>query len=252
MDTKLLYLDESGDSGWLPDHGGNSTEPYLIYGGVVLSPAQNHLLKQELHDIINKYFSSPMDRPEEIHYADICHHNGPYSQLSNEESSDLRDDLFELILDIEPMLMGMVIDKYELKEEYGAYANPPKRLAFRAIADRFHKQLQSDDAVGMITMDASERSIDARLRELIYQAQDSGIKLDGASSKYDSTLPRIMDTVTVTPSEMSPGIQLADIVAYQIRHQYRYDNDSHGFQAIEHLFRDPDGYSLTEPAIFPD
>lgn len=250
MDTRLLYLDESGDSGWLPKHGGNSSEPYFVYAGVVLSPEQNYELEQRLNNVITDYFTG-WRKPEEIHYADICHRNGVYEVLEEEELEDLRDDLFRLILDIEPMLMASVVDKSRMKERYGNRANPPKRYCFRSIVDRFHKQLEADDRVGMVTMDASDKSVDTRLREFIYQAQNSGISLPGTSHKDNSTLPRIMDTVTVTPSEMSPGIQMADIVAYQVRHKYRYETESHGFSAIEHLFRDPDGISLKEPAVIP-
>lgn len=250
MEPKFLYLDESGDSGWTPAYDGQSSEPYFIYAGVVLTPEQNYQLETELNDIMNEYFDV-WNRPEEVHYADICHRNGDYRSLSSDEAADMRDDLFELILSIEPMLMASVVDKNRMKERYGEQANPPKQYGFRSIVDRFHKQLVTDETVGMVTMDASERSIDARLRELIYQAQNGGIKLPGTRSDADSTLPRIMDTITVTPSEMSPGIQLADIVAYQVRHKYRYDSPSHGFDAISHLFRDPDGVSLTEPCLIP-
>lgn len=250
MNTSLLYIDESGDSGWLPEHGGSSNEPYFIYAGVVLTPAENYELKQKLNNIINEYFTG-WQRPEEIHYAEICHKTGVYENLDDEELQDLRDDLFRLILDIEPVLMASVVDKARMKERYGDWANPPKRYCFRSIVDRFHMQLEEDDDVGMITMDASDRSVDTRLRNFIYNAQGSGISLPGTQYKEDSTLPRIMDTVTVTPSEMSPGIQIADIVAYQVRHKYRYESESNGFSLIEHLFRDPDGASLTEPSVIP-
>jgi len=251
METELLYLDESGDSGWTPTYGGSSTEQYFVYAGVIVDPEENYRLKQRLNDIITEHFSGKFVRPEEIHYADICHQNGTYRHLDDEEASSLRDDLFQLILDIEPTLMASVVDKDRMKENYGDDANPPKQYAFRSIVDRFHKQLKSDDAVGMVTMDASESSIDKSLRELIYQAKGSGISLPGTRYKKDSTLPRIMDTVTVTPSEMSPGIQMADIVAYQVRHKYHYSTESKGFEAISHLFRDPDSVSLTEPSVIP-
>lgn len=249
MDSLYLYLDESGDGGWLPAHGGNSNEPYFVYAGAILTPRQNFEAKDRLNNIFNEHFGR-QNHPEEIHYADIVQRNGDFSTLSSAEKDDLTDDLFQLILDLEPTLMATVIDKDRLKRKYGSHANPPKRLAFRATIDRFHKYLREMEGVGSVTIDSSERSFDRQLRELIYDAQDSGIKLEGVD-QGDTTLPRLMDTVTMSPSEMSVGIQIADIVAYQVRHEFRYDNDSYGFEALSDLFRDPSGVSLVEPSVVP-
>lgn len=251
MENQYLYLDESGDSGWPQSVGGSSTSRYFIYAGVILTPEQNYDAKEELNQIITDHFSGiGLRQPEEIHYADAVHGKERFGQLSNDELSDLRDDLFDLILAIEPTLMATVIDKRRMKEEYGDDAFPPKRYSFRGTIDRFHKHLSAEDAIGVVTIDAAESTFDRRLRDLVYQAQNSGIKLPGADSTTDSFLPRIMDTITMTPSEMSPGIQLADIVAYQVQNQYRH-GDSHGFDAISHLFRDPDNSRLTEPSEVP-
>lgn len=249
MNSRYLYLDESGDGGWTPKFGGNSSEPYFVYAGAILTPSQNHELKRSIDEILDSYFDK--GKPEEIHYADICQGNKEYKQLTEENRGSLRDNIFEAILEIEPTLMATVIDKNRLKYKYKNNALPPKSLAFRATVDRFHKHLKSNGCIGNVVIDAGESSIDRELRNLIYDAKEDGIKLPGVRNDADTTLPRLMDTVNVTPSEMSPGIQLADVIAYQVRHEYRYPDTSHGFNAIEHLFRDPDEASLTEPSLVP-
>lgn len=249
-DTKFLYLDESGDSGWHPDHGGNSNSRYFVYAGVIMTARQNYQIKHDLKEIMNDYFSGADTRPEEIHYADAVHAKKEFSLLSNDTLKNLRADIFDLILDIEPTLMATVVNKHRLKEKYGNYANPPKQYGFRATVDRFHKELVRTNSLGFVTMDAAEHNIDRKLRNLIYDALDTGIKLPGADSESDSTLPRLMDTVTVSPSEMSPGIQLADTVAYQVHHHYRYKDVSYGYEKIEHLFSSGDGFS--EPNEVPN
>lgn len=251
METRYLYLDESGDSGWTPKYGGNSSEDYFIYAGAILSPEENYRLGDRVNQILNTYFSAE-DKPEEIHYADICGGHKEYSNLEKEARSDLREDLFEMILDLEPTLTATVIDKNLLKKRYGNIANPPKSLAFRATIDRFHQHVEKRGMIGTAVIDAGEHSIDLKLRNLIYDAKSDGIKLDGANDDADTTLPHLMDTVNVSPSEMSPGIQLADIVAYQVRHEHQYSGESHGFEAISHLFRDPSDHRLTEPSVFPE
>lgn len=249
MDAKYLYLDESGDPGWPSGYGGNSRQ-YFIYAGVILDNEQNFEAKDRLTKIISDHFGAH-DSPEEVHYADAVHGNGLYGQLSNDELGDFREDVFDLILDLEPKLMASVVDKERLKERYGSDAKNPKKLGFRATIDRFHKHLNEHDAVGTVTIDSAERTYDRQLREMIYEAQDDGISLPGADYKSDTTLPRIMDTVTMSPSEMSAGIQLADVVAYQVYGEYSYSGTSHGYEALDHLFRDPSGTSFVEPSVFP-
>ncbi|MFB6162408.1 MAG: DUF3800 domain-containing protein [Halococcoides sp.] len=250
MNNKYLYLDESGDPGWPSGYGGKSSR-YFIYSGVTLTGEQNYEVKDRLTKILSNHFRDH-DTPEEVHYADAVHANGKYSQLSDPELSELRDDIFNLILDTEPTLMASVVDKVKMKERYGSDANNPKRYGLRATVDRFHKHLDEHDSVGTITIDSAERTLDRQLRELIYNAQEDGISLPGARYKSDTTLPRIMDTITMTPSEMSPGIQLADVVAYQVYGEYTHSGSSHGFESLEHLFRDPSGTTFTEPSVFPE
>lgn len=251
MEVQFLYLDESGDGGWTPEHGGSSNCQYFIYAGVIVDGAQNHQFKHELNDLLNRYFTPQETRPDEIHYADIVHGNGVFGQLNGEERQDLRDEIFEIILSVEPELMATVIDKDRLKQKYGINANPPRRLAFRSTVDRFQKHLDEHDCVGVVTMDMSDLTFDRRLRELIYDAQDTGIKLPGASDSRDTTLPLLMDTVTISPSEMSPGIQMADVVAYQVHNRFNHGSPSHGYDTLNHLFRSPSGHPFSEPSVIP-
>lgn len=251
METQFLYLDESGDGGWTPKYGGNSRCKYFVYAGVILSPEQNFEAEKRLTEVINDHFDTAWVRPDEIHFADMVHGNDQFDQLSNDELGELREDVFDLILDLEPEIMASVVNKDKMKEKYRGNANPPKRYAFRATVERFHKHLEEHEDLGVVTIDAAQRSIDSRLRNLVYDAQSSGIKLPGTMSNRDTDLPRIADTVTMTPSEMSAGVQLADVVAYQVLHEHRYSGDSHGYDAIEHLMRSPSGHTFTEPSVIP-
>lgn len=249
MDTKFLYLDESGDGGWPRGYGGSSPGRYFIYAGIVMNGEQNFQLRSGVEEIIQRYFLRQQDRPEELHYADLIHNNGSYSDMSDDDARSMSDDVFDLIKEVEPTLMGTVADKQQMRTRYGDKAFPPKRYAFRATVDGFNKHLETHNSVGTVTIDVADRGFDRRLRQLVYDAQDSGIEIAG-SRKDSSKVPHIMDTITMSPSEMSPGIQIADYVAYVMRHEQEYGN-SNRYEEIKHLLRDPDGVSLTEPSIVP-
>lgn len=249
MRTQYLYIDESGDSGWMPKHGGASSSQHLAYAGIVVDGKQNYNIRKGVENIMQNHFPQPQGRPEELHYADLIHDKGVYDDLSNSECKSIADDVFDLINEVEPILMATVVDKKQMKERYGGDADNPKQYAFRATVDRFNKHLEAHDNVGTVTIDVAEYRFDKQLRRLVFEAQNSGIEISGAR-KDSSKIPRIMDTVTLSPSEMSPGLQIADFVAYATRHEYEYGG-SNRFDEISDLFRDPEGVSLTEPSLVP-
>lgn len=248
MNSKFLYLDESGDGGWPEGYGGASKGRYFVFAGAIVDGEQNISLRNGVEEILKEYFPLRSNRPEELHYADLVHDKGLYRDLPSAEKKQLADDVFDLITNVDPTVMGTVADKQRMKERYGEDAYPPKRYAFRATVDRFNKHLEAKNMVGTVTIDADE-SFDRKLRRLVYNAKDQGIDI-GGSRKGSSTVPRIMDTITLSPSEMSAGIQIADFIAYVIRHQYEYGG-SDRFEEIEHLMRDPEAVSLTEPSVVP-
>lgn len=249
MKTYFLYLDESGDGGWPKGYGGNSPDHNFIYAGIVVDSEQNYKIRNGVENILQEYFPQMESKPEELHYADLIHNKGSYDDLSDDEAYSMANDVFDLIKDIKPILMGTIVNKKRMRTRYGDDAYPPKRYAFRATVDRFNKHLAANDAVGTVTIDVGDRGFDRQLRQLVYDAQDSGIKIAG-SRKDGSNVPNIMDTITMSPSEMSPGIQLADYVAYVTRHEHEYGS-SDRYEEISDLWRDPDQAALTEPSVVP-
>jgi hypothetical protein len=215
----------------------------------VVDGEQNYEIRNGVENILQQYFPQSSSRPEELHYADLIHNKSYYDDLTDDKAYSMANDVFDLIKGVEPTLMGTVVDKRRMRTRYGDNAYPPKRYGFRATVDRFNKHLAANDAVGTVTIDVGDRGFDRKLRQLVYDAQDSGIEIAG-SKKDGSNVPNIMDTITMSPSEMSPGIQLADYVAYVTRHEHEYGN-SDRYEEISHLWRDPDQAALEEPSVVP-
>ncbi len=239
---RYLYMDESGDAGLPKKHSSHTR--HMVYAGVILAPEQCYSVQEGIQQILDQHFSKKgIQPPEELHYNDVVRERGVYGELTGIQRKDLCDDVFKLIERVEPTLIATVIGKKKHEEKY---VNPvsPKSYSFRSNVERFHFFLDSQDEYGSVIIDESESFVDNRLRRLVYKATDEGIKLAGTGTK----ILRIMDSAMTTPSEMSPGVQLADFVAYVTWCHYER-NQSNRYNQIDHLWRDPPGDSFTEPSL---
>lgn len=243
METVFMYMDESGDGG-LPAPHGASTTKHMVYAGAVINGEQNFELKKQVQELLNKYFDDD-ERPEELHYGDIINDRGIYGELDGITKKAISDDVFEVIKDISPTIISTVIDK---KKHGNKYVDPwsPKPYIFRSTIGRFQYYVDDHDCVGIAIADSEQSFIDDTLREIVYDAKSDGIRVVEEGSK----LTNIMDSVLFTPSEMSPGIQIADFIAYAIWCHYEYGN-SRRYNEIKHLFRNPSGTRFTEPSLLP-
>ena len=241
---RYLYMDESGDAG-LPEEHSSHTR-HMVYAGVILTPEQCYEVQEGVQEILDDHFTERgIEPPEELHYNDVVRERGSYGELTGMQRKALCDSVFELMERVEPVLIATVIDKKKHEERYVDPVSP-KSYSFRSNVERFHFFLDDQDEYGSVIIDESENFVDNRLRRLVYQATDEGIKLAGTGTK----IPRIMDSAMTTPSEMSPGVQLADFVAYVTWCHYERDQ-SDRYQQINQLWRDPSGDQFTEPSLLP-
>lgn len=210
MQSKFLYLDESGDPGDPPGLGGSGST-HFVYAGVVVDPEQNLEFKECVEYLMGLHFDEKgYDRPEELHYGDLINDRFEYSALEDIEKKELADDVFKTIKQVEPELIGSVIDKEHYFEE--SNDNPhPKTFALRRTVARFHRHINQEGSAGMVIADAERGEIDDYIQSILHSAKSKGI---GEKQNTGSKIPRIMDSVAITPSEMSPGVQIADFVAY--------------------------------------
>jgi hypothetical protein len=160
-------------------------------------------------------------------------------------------DVIALLHSLQPILFGTVVDKDKLQQKYGLNAHNPKRLALRSIVQRFDMTLQRLNAYGTVVMDEEQYRKDADLRKMIHMARRFGLSIRGMLySPRSSTKPtRINGTVTFVPSEMSSGIQLADVVSGTTWRLYE-KGDRTRFNRIASLF-DRTGSRRWEPSLVP-
>ncbi len=251
VQSLTLYLDESGDRGRRPPQD-NSTTKDLVIGGTALDPGADNRAQQLVEDLVRRYLGSPpAGRSYELRFSSLLSRRGVYRQLTRQQAESMTDEVIGLLLDLKPILFASVVDKERHQARYGVNAVDPKRLALRGIVHRFNLTLERIDAYGAVVMDEEEYRKDADLRAMIHRARTLGLSMRGMlyDPQYASKPSRINGPITFSPSEMSSGIQLADVCASIVWKKYEKRRDDL-FNQVEPLF-DRTGSRRWEPSIVP-
>lgn len=211
-------MDASGDPGW-PKPFGKSPLRYYVMGGIALTPQADHIAHVEIDRILKKYIPEKQKRlypPEkyELHYHPLASGRGIYSHLSHPQRLAMANEVFTLIDSLDPVLFASVVDKLRMKTKHGTKAFNPSRYALRATIDRYCMYLERVNEVGAVYLDEEEYKKDKKLRQMVHEFRTTGTAIRGLYYQPSriNHLERILNAISFTPSEMSPGIQLADFV----------------------------------------
>jgi hypothetical protein len=251
-----LYLDASGDPGWYPPDG-SSKEEWYVFGGLALFPQSDHKAHIEVEKIINKHIPSNMLETIPIHefeinYSHIIYGKRMYKQIDGIIRKQIADNIFDLIIDLSPVLFATAINKKQLKKLYGSYAYNPKDLALRSIIHRFSIYLEREKLLGLLVVDEEDYLKDKQMQNMISYYRKYGITIRGQNYRpiYENSLNKILNTIHFTPSYLSPGIQLADVCARATFMHYAR-NKSNRFNQLGVLW-DRNKERTFEPVLFPN
>ena len=255
MMPRTMYLDAAGDPGWPPPFGKSGVQWYVL-AGLVLSPEDDYRAKQESEKLLQQYVpdserSKWPDRNYEIHHHDIIYGKNVFSHLQNFERKELADKIFEIIENASPVLFATAINKAQLKRVYGSNAHDPRVLAMRSTIRRFEMHLKTAQHIGTAMVDEEEYNKDKEIRKLIHQLRRHGAPVGGKDRQLrrKDRLEHILNAVNSSPSEMSTGIQLADVCSRSIWSHFERGK-SQRYEQLKHLF-DRSESKVFEPAIVP-
>jgi hypothetical protein len=243
-----LHIDESGSPRWPPPWGTNPDKHYVVVG-LILDGGQIAEATEGVPALLERYFPDPATRPKELHYGDIINKRKVWSKLSGTERKAVSDEVFRLILEISPILMGTVVVKEHLKTRYGDSAISPALYGLRATFGRFDRHLADDHARGDVVLDSAGIDSDLNVRELVNNLRQDGTRLGPRRQPgwLNSHLGCI-DDVRCVDSREDHGVQLADFVAYVTRAKFeRAQSDR--YSQLERLWRSHGGRK--EPFVVP-
>lgn len=245
-----LHIDESGSPRWPKPWGTNPDTQYVV-AGLIMDGTQIAEVTDRVPAILERYFPDATTRPKELHYGDIINKRRVWSKLSDSERKAACDEVFALILDVSPTLMGTVVLKDRLKRRYRDFAISPVLYGLRATLGRFDGHLISaGGARGDVVLDTAGMEADLNVRELVDAIRRDGTRMGtrrASPGRLDSHLSQV-DEVRCVDSREDHGIQLADFVAYAVRAKFERGQDRR-YNQLARLWRKHG--DKTEPFILP-
>ena len=162
----------------------------------------------------------------------------------------MEDRFYNIIVELQPIIICTSINKIQMKKEYGENAQNPKHLSIRSLIAKFSMFLDRHNVAGMFVFDEEESKADKKMRLMMHSFRENGVNVTGYNPAYNNKLTNLLNTLMLCPSELSPGIQCADFIARAVwlRHMYgktkRYDQ-------IDVLWECIDESTTYKDTIFP-
>ena len=217
---------------------------------MILDDTQHRRAAQLLPRIVAKAFSGYPKCPAEFHYGDLINKRDAYSVMPAAERYALANNVFDLILDVKPVLMATVLDKVLHKEKYEERAHLPHSVCARATLDRFNRHLTEVGQDANVVIDSAGFRHDSQIQATVARIRARGTRLSGPGSTMvpNSYLERIK-SVEFHHSQDTAGIQLADAVAYATYSRFERGRGDR-YKQLEPLWRRRKN-GWREPSLIP-
>jgi hypothetical protein len=245
----LCFIDESGSP---PKPSAKKPRPYFIIAGVIMHEAQWEGISEELKALRRKpEFSFFGEIKWRFFGADNKDPENSVSHLDATKRDEFRRQFFEIITKRKSVKIIACISSVQaayrqryIKDEEDLYV-----YSYKVVSERFQYYMQDisrvvgDKQLGIMIADHRGKKQDDVLR-----SQHHGlVEREGMfSSKYGN----YVETIFLTPSHLSVGIQFADMVAGAIGRAFNV-NDRTWFDVVKPSFRSSptgkfDGYGLVK------
>lgn len=224
----FLFLDESGT----PPHPAKAAGKYLVIAGVIIPEGAWHGIAKEY----KKATRSVRGELKWKHFG-LGNENNSISHLTQSEKQTLRNDIFQILTSRKAVKIIACVTSIE-----AAYARPTivsqddvYHLTYKGVSERFQYFLQDTSRAtaqpqyGLVVSDHRMAADDKKLRKRHHELIEGG-------EPFTSSYPNIIETIFFSPSEVSVGLQLADMVAGAIHRSFH--NGEHRFaDMIKPVFR---------------
>ena len=145
----IMFVDASGDPG--PFKGGNTR--FYVLSGLILLPEKWYEAYEGVLDIIRKFFPKiDLTKRPELHIHYLRHGKGIYGKLSRDDRRKMGVAIYDLIRDIDPTIISIVVDKEKYFSKY-AHPDPVKHTSFQYLMDRYERFLSRRNSYGILVYD---------------------------------------------------------------------------------------------------
>jgi len=152
----IMFVDASGDPG--PFKGGNTR--FYVLSGLILLPEKWYEAYEGVLDIIRKFFPKiDLTKRPELHIHYLRHGKGIYGKLSRDDRRKMGVAIYDLIRDIDPTIISIVVDKEKYFSKY-AHPDPVKHTSFQYLMDRYERFLSRRNSYAFLSTTMKEKEIE--------------------------------------------------------------------------------------------
>jgi hypothetical protein len=245
----LCFLDESGSP---PKPTAKSPRPYFVLAAVIIHEAQWQGIAEE--------FKKLKEKPDYKVKGEVKwrffgkDNNDPHNtvaHLDQTKRDSFRQEMLDILLKRKSVKVVACVANVELayKQPYVKTDADLYAYTYKPVSERFQYFLQEISSrvgatqLGIVICDHRAKNQDEHIRTIHHKIVDG----DG---KFTSKYGNYIETIFMTPSHLSVGIQFADVVAGAIGRNFNTGDDKF-FNTIMPLFRTSntgkiEGYGLVK------
>lgn len=228
--TYVVYFDENGDADmtYIRKCKNNQTDVdefsrYFGLTSVLLNHHDIGKVKKDIQQLKEKHWKPDgcydyggKSKMVCLHSREIRKQIGPFSKKAIDQNEFFKD-INDLMSNLPISITTSFIDKYELNEKYGSFAQSPYDLSITFILERLVKsQLKDSDKV-IIILESRGKKEDAALLDTINRILKYGTSY--VSSKQFQKIIGVYFNPKRCPSNCKKsyyGLEIADLCAYPI------------------------------------
>lgn len=214
-----MYIDESGNTATFQENGSK----ILVLTGCIIEENQKLSIEQKFRAIKKKFYFDPdiEIKSNYLRYAnpDITNISSPIKLKDRHKYDELEKELAEFMQGIRTLLISVVIDKKAYWERYPA--QNPYEAAYIFLLERYQTILQRSNHYGICIIDPREGTVEKKFIDKEIDKIHNLVRWSEGS--FWKKCPNIIERALFSTSDLTVGIQLADLYCYPVYHIFEYD-----------------------------
>lgn len=230
----LMYVDESGDTSTL-EQGGSKV---LIVTGCIINENDKQEIETKLREIKKKYYQNPdiEIKSNFLRYANPGitdpSKSSPMKLYDKNQYDALQLDIQQFLKTVPVTLISCVIDKKGYWRQYPS--QNPYEIAYIFLLEQFQTFLENKDALGLCIIDPREgRVVDKK--QMDRELNDTHQQMRWGKGGFWKPCPRIIEKVLFSDSELTVGIQIADLFCYPIFNVFEYNKKAGEYEWFDEI-----------------
>jgi hypothetical protein len=212
--AQFVYIDETGSVGT-----SIQKQPQLILVAAIVDESEVQRLGNEMRLVAEKHLGWPVPHKFEFHGNEIWSGRGAWHGKTPPQLLAAYEDALELLNLCDVQVAHATIDRPKLHQRYNGQADSNAyRLALQFL-------LEKVDALGPTPKVVVA---DEKKEEQLHAVQMvADMQQWGAGEVPGRTLRHVIDCLHFVRSEVSPGVQLADLVAFVMHRRRNHRPERH-------------------------